>query len=75
VQGYDPANQRAAAGMAQIEVDRRHRTVVARPTSWRKAGKLREAQDLLAARCSTRTRRNREARACSAPSTTSWLKP
>jgi general secretion pathway protein D len=47
VQAYDPANQRAAAGAAQIEVDRRHRAVVAAADQLVKAGKLREAQDVL----------------------------
>ena len=47
VQAHDPANPRAAAGLAQIEVDRRHRALVASAEQLAKAGKRREAQDLL----------------------------
>ncbi|HEX4927853.1 MAG TPA: secretin and TonB N-terminal domain-containing protein, partial [Burkholderiales bacterium] len=47
VQAYDRANPRAAAGLNQIATDRRHRAVVASAEQLVKAGKLREAQDLL----------------------------
>src|SRR5262249_28300680 len=47
VQEYDASNVRAAAGLAQIEVDRRHRTIVAAADQLVKAGKLREGQDVL----------------------------
>lgn len=47
IQVYDPPNARAAAGLAQIATDRRHRAVVAAADQLVKAGKYREAQDLL----------------------------
>jgi general secretion pathway protein D len=47
VQAHDPANARAAAGLAQVEADRRHRELVASAGELVKAGKRREAQDLL----------------------------
>jgi general secretion pathway protein D len=47
VQAHDPANARAEAGLAQIEIDRRHRTLTATADQLVKAGKLREAQDVL----------------------------
>src|SRR4051794_19621698 len=47
IQAHDPANARAAAGVAQISADRRHRAVVAASEQLFKAGKYREAQDLL----------------------------
>jgi general secretion pathway protein D len=47
VQAHDPANARAAAGLEQIEIDRRHRALTAAADQLVKAGKLREAQDVL----------------------------
>src|SRR6266513_26979 len=47
VQAHDAANSRAAAGLAQLEVDRRHRALVASAEQLVKAGKYREAQDVL----------------------------
>jgi len=47
VRKYDAANARAAAGLAQIEADRRHRTAVAAADQLMKSGKYREAQDAL----------------------------
>jgi general secretion pathway protein D len=47
VQAIDPANPRAAAGLTQAETDRRHRAVVAAAHDLVRAGKHREAQDLL----------------------------
>ncbi len=47
VQAHDAANSRAAAGLAQIEADRRHRALVASAEQLVKAGKYREAQDVL----------------------------
>ena len=47
VQAHDPGNTRAAAGLAQIEVDRRHRAQTASAEQLFKGGKLREAQDVL----------------------------
>jgi general secretion pathway protein D len=47
VQAHDAANPRAAAGLAQLEADRRHRAAVAQAEQLVKAGKYREAQDLL----------------------------
>ena len=44
---HDPGNVRAAAGLAQMEIDRRHRAVVAAAEQLVRAGKYREAQDLL----------------------------
>lgn len=46
-QAYDPSNPRAGAGLEQIATDRRHRSVVASAEQLVKAGKFREAQDLL----------------------------
>ena len=47
VQMHDRANARAAAGVAQIEADRRHQSLVAAAEQLVKAGKYREAQDVL----------------------------
>src|SRR5947209_2424010 len=47
VQTHDASNSRAAAGLAQIEADRRHRALVATAEQLVKAGKFREAQDVL----------------------------
>lgn len=47
VQAHHAANPRAAAGLAQVEADRRHRAVVASAEQLVRAGKYREAQDLL----------------------------
>jgi general secretion pathway protein D len=47
VQAHDGANPRAAAGLAQIEADRRHRAIVASAEQLVRAGKYREAQDAL----------------------------
>src|SRR5438270_456100 len=47
VQAHDAANSRAAAGLAQLEADRRHRALVASAEQLVKAGKYREAQDVL----------------------------
>src|SRR5438552_2640111 len=47
VQTHDASNSRAAAGLAQIEADRRHRALVATAEQLVKAGKYREAQDVL----------------------------
>jgi len=47
VQAHDAANPRAAAGLSQVQVDRRHREVVAEAERLVRAGKHREAQDLL----------------------------
>jgi len=47
VQAHDSANARAAAGLAQIEADRRHRAIVASVEQLMRAGKYREAQDAL----------------------------
>src|SRR5882672_2088757 len=47
VRKHDAANARAAAGLAQMEADRRHRAAVAAAGELVKAGKYREAQDVL----------------------------
>ena len=47
VQNHDPGNVRATAGLAQVETDRRHRAVVVASEQLVRAGKYREAQDLL----------------------------
>jgi len=47
VQAHDEANARAAAGLAQVQADRRHRAVVSAAEQLMNAGKYREAQDLL----------------------------
>jgi general secretion pathway protein D len=47
VQAHDSANTRAAAGLAQVETDRRHRAIVAAADQLVKAGKYGEAQDVL----------------------------
>jgi general secretion pathway protein D len=47
VLAHDRNNPRAAAGLAQIETDRRHRVQVAEANELVKAGKYREAQDVL----------------------------
>ena len=44
---HDPANQRAEAGLVQIEADRRHATAVAAADQLVRAGRYREAQDML----------------------------
>jgi general secretion pathway protein D len=47
VLAHDPAHPRAEAGLAQIETDRRHAGVTAAAAELVRAGKYREAQDLL----------------------------
>jgi general secretion pathway protein D len=47
VQAHDPANSRAANGLAQIDTDRRHRGLVVAADQLVKASKYREAQDVL----------------------------
>jgi general secretion pathway protein D len=47
VQAHDPANARAAAGIAQLGADRRHRVAVGEAEQLMRAGKYREAQDVL----------------------------
>jgi general secretion pathway protein D len=47
VQSHDPANQRAVAGLAQAETDKRHRALVVEAEQLARAGKNREAQDVL----------------------------
>ncbi len=47
IQAHDPGNSRAAAGLAQVDADRRHRTVVLAAEQLVRAGKFREAQDVL----------------------------
>jgi general secretion pathway protein D len=47
VQAHDAVNPRAAAGLEQIETDRRHRALVAQAEGLAKAGRMREAQDVL----------------------------
>jgi general secretion pathway protein D len=47
VQAHDAGSPRAASGLAQIEADRRHRTLVAQAESLMRGGKFREAQDTL----------------------------
>src|SRR5258705_12838147 len=47
VRKYDPANGRAAAGLGQLETDRAHRAAVGTADILYKAGKYREAQDVL----------------------------
>jgi len=47
VQAHDGANPRAAAGLAQIEADLRHRSIVSSAAQLMRAGKYREAQDAL----------------------------
>ena len=44
---YDPANTRARAGLAQIENDKRHRTMIATAERLAKEGKFLEAQNAL----------------------------
>ena len=44
---YDPANTRARAGLAQIESDKRHRTMIATAERLAKEGKFLEAQNAL----------------------------
>jgi len=46
-QAADPANARARAGLAQAEIDRRHRTVVAAAEKLAKGDRFRDAQDAL----------------------------
>jgi len=47
VQAHDRGNPRAQAGLAALETDRRHRAAVAEADQLMKAGKFREAQDVL----------------------------
>jgi general secretion pathway protein D len=47
VQAHDAASSRAAAGLAQLDSDRRHRAAVAAAEELMRAGKYREAQDAL----------------------------
>jgi general secretion pathway protein D len=47
VQAHHAGNPRADAGLAQVEADRRHRTIVAAADQLVKAGKYGEAQDVL----------------------------
>ena len=47
VLAHDRGNPRATAGITQIETDRRHRAQVAEASELVKAGKYREAQDML----------------------------
>ena len=47
VLAHDRGNPRATAGLNQIETDRRHRAQVAEANELVKAGKFREAQDVL----------------------------
>ena len=41
---YNPANSRARAGLAQVEVDQRHRELIASAEKLAAAGRYREAQ-------------------------------
>src|SRR5207237_5056526 len=61
VQAHDAANSRAAAGLAQLEVDRRHRALVGSADQLVQAGKYREAKDVLRP-VRTRHRQQRAAR-------------
>src|SRR2546423_5795446 len=45
---YDAVNERASQGLAQVELDRRHRTLVAEADKLVKAEKYRDARELLA---------------------------
>jgi general secretion pathway protein D len=45
---YDAANARATQGLAQVEMDRRHRSLVAEADKLVKAEKYRDARDVLA---------------------------
>jgi general secretion pathway protein D len=45
---YDPANERATQGLAQVDLDRRHRALVAEADKLVKAEKYRDARELLA---------------------------
>ncbi len=47
IQAHDPGNARAGAGLAQVQTDRRHRATVSAAEELVRAGKYREAQDLL----------------------------
>ncbi|HEY7240238.1 MAG TPA: tetratricopeptide repeat protein, partial [Burkholderiales bacterium] len=47
VLSHDPANARATAGLTQIETDRRHAAAAAQAEQLVRAGKFREAQDVL----------------------------
>ena len=47
VQMHDRSNARATAGLAQLEIDQRHRAALAAAEQLVKAGKYREAQDVL----------------------------
>jgi len=47
IQAHDPGNARAGAGLAQVQTDRRHRATVSAAEELVRAGKFREAQDLL----------------------------
>jgi len=44
---HDRANPRATAGIAQLDIDRRHRALIAEASDLVKADKFREAQDVL----------------------------
>jgi general secretion pathway protein D len=44
---YNPANARARAGLAQIEVDQRHRELIASAEKLAAAGRYREAREVL----------------------------
>jgi len=44
---YNPANSRARAGLAQVEVDQRHRELIASAEKLAAAGRYREAQQVL----------------------------
>jgi general secretion pathway protein D len=44
---HDPASTRAGSGLAQVEIDRRHRAAIGTANDLLKAGKIREAQDTL----------------------------
>jgi general secretion pathway protein D len=47
IQAHEPGNARAGAGLAQVQTDRRHRATVSAAEELVRAGKYREAQDLL----------------------------
>jgi len=47
VRVHDPANSRAEGGLAQIEADRRHAAAVVSADQLVRAGRFREAQDML----------------------------
>jgi general secretion pathway protein D len=45
---YDPSNERATQGLAQVDLDRRHRALVAEADKLVRAEKYRDARELLA---------------------------